>query len=239
MAICGYCIWTGEKVREVIPAGLPSVMEEPFCQYLGKMHVERMTSFPFARIYSLNVINDNGIRFDKNIRIGEDRVFNIEYFCHSKSIAVCHVSLYNYMRRVGSATYRQPDCFEIENYRSIYSFISEKIADVQSEEIHAFFADDFLYEIAECFGGRYSGKSEKKAAKLYFANVLSYPETEMACKMHSKRIKSRLIGVAIHNMHSLPFLRCCVLMNRICREFLNNFRNFMAQQKNPVRIFIL
>lgn len=50
------------------------------------------------KIYNGQIIRDNGIRFDEEITLGEDSLFNIEYFKFIKKIYVTQKILYKYYR---------------------------------------------------------------------------------------------------------------------------------------------
>jgi len=60
---------------------------------------------PFGRIYRKKIIDKYNIRFDSNIKIGEDLLFNIQYFKHCHSAYYINDLLYFYRTsNAGSAT---------------------------------------------------------------------------------------------------------------------------------------
>jgi len=61
----------------------------------NKEYVERINSV-CAKVYKLEIIKKNNIRFDKNIKIGEDLLFNINYLNYAKKIKWIKDKIYNY-----------------------------------------------------------------------------------------------------------------------------------------------
>ena len=59
---------------------------------------------PVAKYYSTKIIKENKIKFDENIFIGEDRVFNMEYFYYSRRGIYYDLYFYNYRYNPESLT---------------------------------------------------------------------------------------------------------------------------------------
>lgn len=57
-----------------------------------------------AKFYSTKIIKEREIKFNETINIGEDRVFNMEYFYHSNSGIYYNLYFYNYRYNPGSLT---------------------------------------------------------------------------------------------------------------------------------------
>lgn len=71
-------------------------------------------------MYLKDIIQDNGIKFDENLRYAEDWLFNIAFFTKAKSIRFTEKKLYFYDRTVVSSlskTWRE-DIFDSEVYIS-------------------------------------------------------------------------------------------------------------------------
>ena len=59
---------------------------------------------PYCKLYKSNIIKSNNIKFDKNISIGEDLLFNIEYIKNiNKNIVILNENLYNYEKIQGNS----------------------------------------------------------------------------------------------------------------------------------------
>lgn len=61
---------------------------------------------PWNKVYKRSIIEKGKIKFDKNIQIGEDLLFSIEYLSHLKRIYVLSERLYNYTINNNSLTRR-------------------------------------------------------------------------------------------------------------------------------------
>lgn len=59
---------------------------------------------PVAKYYSMKIVKEKKIKFDESISIGEDRIFNMEYFYFSNSGVYHDLYLYNYRYNPGSLT---------------------------------------------------------------------------------------------------------------------------------------
>ena len=54
---------------------------------------------PFSKLYMLNIIKDNKIRFPQNISYAEDQVFNFQYYYYVKEYSFIDEPLYTYIHR--------------------------------------------------------------------------------------------------------------------------------------------
>ncbi len=60
--------------------------------------------YPFSKLYRTSKIKEEGLRFDQNIKFNEDRLFSVNFICHSKRlVAYTTKSVYTYLLREGSA----------------------------------------------------------------------------------------------------------------------------------------
>lgn len=62
----------------------------------NKVHTCNDLCFPWRYFYRLNIINKNNIRFDENISIGEDTVFNMEVILKSNRVMGIDQVVYQY-----------------------------------------------------------------------------------------------------------------------------------------------
>jgi glycosyltransferase involved in cell wall biosynthesis len=226
MALCGFKVIEDNKSSDMLLRSLPELMYDPFHHYLGEMQRTLMTFFPFARVYRAEIIKKNNITFDPNLKTGEDRVFNMTYFQHTKKISVSRLPLYYYVRREGSTTFLRPDPKTIEIFKNIYVTLKDLTNASNDKYIASSLADHFLGEILDCFGQKFS-VDRKTDLKLYFKSVANYPEIKHACQHKSNKIKYRFIALAIGS-ESLMFLRMCDLCNQLGQFALKIFRRLRA-----------
>ena len=62
-----------------------------------------LRGYLFNKVFKLDIIKKNNIRFDENIKTCEDLLFCVEYLKHAKKISVLKDVLYNYRQRRGGA----------------------------------------------------------------------------------------------------------------------------------------
>ncbi len=55
------------------------------------------------KCYNTNILNKNSIRFAEDIKIGEDLIFNLEYFSYISNFDILNVNLYNYRLNVANS----------------------------------------------------------------------------------------------------------------------------------------
>jgi len=63
---------------------------------LGELLKKEILNAPWNKLYKKSIIDLQNIRFDVNIQIGEDLLFNINYFKAIKNIYITNSKLYNY-----------------------------------------------------------------------------------------------------------------------------------------------
>ena len=86
LAYCGYAIVEGSASVKTYKSGT----------YIGKEQVHDALSrtnllyrcSPWAKLYRRSIIVDNGLKFDVNLSISEDRLFVYSYLAHVRGIAV-------------------------------------------------------------------------------------------------------------------------------------------------------
>ncbi len=85
---------------------------------------------PFNKFYKTELIKENNIRFPENMSLGEDLLFNLDYFRHADRVCrIIHIPLYYYRNdRIGSLSnsYRK-DLFELQlnMFGSLKEFLEE------------------------------------------------------------------------------------------------------------------
>lgn len=73
-------------------------------EYLSKAHQSNVIWFTWRNIYKREMLENNNITFDESLKIGEDPLFNLYAFYHSKSTISIDKALYNYDTNLESLT---------------------------------------------------------------------------------------------------------------------------------------
>ena len=62
-------------------------------------HFHRLYStVPWGKLYKRSIIQNNNLKFDPNIRLGEDLIFNLNYLLHCDSVVTISSTGYNYIQ---------------------------------------------------------------------------------------------------------------------------------------------
>ena len=97
-------------------------------------------------LYKAKVIKDNNIRFDTNIKIGEDAIFNFDVITHSKTVMLSDIIVGNYRVNSNSVMHSYTaDILNINEFtiNGFYSRVANKLTDKDYKRA-------FLGMIAEC-----------------------------------------------------------------------------------------
>lgn len=103
-----------------------SVQCEDFMQLFCRDYINS----PVNKLYKAEIIKKNNVYFPENMSLGEDLLFNLDYFRHvDGNCWILHYPLYYYrINRIGSlsSSYRQ-DLFElqIEMFRALRTFLED------------------------------------------------------------------------------------------------------------------
>jgi glycosyltransferase involved in cell wall biosynthesis len=73
------------------------VNEFDFEREFGQLYEKTLLVSVWAKLYDMNIIKKHNIRFNENINLGEDMLFNFDYFKITKNISICNKSLYHYI----------------------------------------------------------------------------------------------------------------------------------------------
>ena len=116
---------------------------------------------PWNKLYKLSIIRTNSLWFDTEEKIGEDLLFNIQYYKYAQNYMFTDLKLYNYTVREDSAM-GEKDPERLEKQLSVYS------------KIYAFYKNDLDEKIlAQLFimhlisGINQSNKADLKNQKIY------------------------------------------------------------------------
>lgn len=85
-------------------------------------------STPWAKLYKTSIIKDHNLTFRKNIKYGEDLIFNMEYIDKCNTLLVIQDCLYYYqIMSLGNAQskyFKDMAEYKIQGYKAVYHIIS-------------------------------------------------------------------------------------------------------------------
>ena len=78
---------------------------------------------PWNKIYKASIIKDNNIKFDPSVKLPQDVVFNMEYYCYCKKISLVKDCGYIYvLNNAVNTIYKYDSCFGQDCTRSLNGY---------------------------------------------------------------------------------------------------------------------
>lgn len=136
-AVLWDCLYQTDKEYDVFPIS----------EYGTVLH-KKFASMLWNRIYELDIIKSNSIRFDETLSLSEDVLFNLEYGKYCKSFSVINKSLYvhrlylgNEKEHLGSQQVDNSFSLNCKIYNARKQFTKEDIRGLKTDFFHLFVKD--------------------------------------------------------------------------------------------------
>ncbi len=71
--------------------------------FVENFHNLPKISVPVAKLYKTETVKSNDIRFNTSLALGEDTLFNLQFYMHAKKLIYLNDTIYHYVIRRGSA----------------------------------------------------------------------------------------------------------------------------------------
>ncbi len=98
LAVARYCIYRKDKIEKII--GFDDNKRVTIREYLGYPFLGEETGFYCGtaanKIYDMNIIRDNNLRFCKEVTLCEDLLFNLNYIKYVENINIVSDNVYYY-----------------------------------------------------------------------------------------------------------------------------------------------
>lgn len=114
---------------------------------------------PWAKLFRLSIINNNRLRFDDRLKIGEDTIFVQQYLCFCNSLSFINTTSYNYFSQKIQKKYQlsKPDLFySLEIIENTYNRLTEQLSFTNKDYI------DFIYRFMLALYLNFIGKQHFK-----------------------------------------------------------------------------
>lgn len=136
-----------------------------------KLYKRWLINSPCNKIYVTQIINDNNIRFNEELSLGEDLLFNLEYMRYIDEIRIVNKALYNYIRTDEESLDNKyyENLFEIYKYlhSELYRYMKEFRVDLKEEEKD--FYNLYFYMLMRVLNNTFN-----KKCSLTFFNKIKY-----------------------------------------------------------------
>lgn len=96
-----YCFGKVKNIYELSTALMGDFVSAKLCldNYDDKLFILKNIPFgPWSKLFRLDIIRENKIYFEKEIKLNEDTIFNLEYLKHCKSVSIENSVCYYYNR---------------------------------------------------------------------------------------------------------------------------------------------
>lgn len=173
MVLCGYCHWSTIRQVPVIPAEMfcGTFDKKGFIQMFSRLYGALLLHSPCNKIYRSELLT---ARFQENLHLGEDFLFNLEYFSSMKTITIIPDVLYNYVQwenggsLSGKFNEKQKQISELTHREAKKFLLRNGQGQEESEEIDEVFLCDLINSMEKLpYQKGMSWKKKKRVMKSY------------------------------------------------------------------------
>lgn len=101
LSMCGYKVMMmngrSTRTQNISPNKQGTYPKNDFVKYFGEFFKGMLINSPCNKLYVSKILNELNVRFNEDIKIGEDLLFNLKYLEGCKNISIIDDSLYNYL----------------------------------------------------------------------------------------------------------------------------------------------
>jgi glycosyltransferase involved in cell wall biosynthesis len=116
-----------------------NLMNFEFNDFYRNYYLKYLLGFgPCTKLFKGKIVRERGVRFDESESMGEDQIFNVEYYMHIKNFCYIPDSLYYYRKRQNSATTAPADdryTYHFHLFEKKYNIIKNSSDDYINSEL--------------------------------------------------------------------------------------------------------
>lgn len=186
---------------------------------MGGFAWNKLDGYCFNKIYRMDIIQTNRIRFHSGITFGEDIAFNLSYLKYVDNIVGLPKCLYCYNADNLESATRKFDAYRFENHRYVYHLRKPFIAPYYRKAFSNGFYDICMWDIECIFDKKNVWKFRKKIK--YSNYILRTSEFRECVKMGASDGMNRWYLAALHtgNYLLVKFLENIrMLLNKTARK---------------------
>ena len=221
-AIAGYYIDDSNE-RSIIKANQSFGVYESVSSFMNDFYkyFATKTNFIWGRLFDAKILSEYNIRFDPSIALGEDLLFNIEYYRHCRSGFDLVEHCGYYYRQHGTSTLSKkfdPRMFEWNNrcYNSIRDFLVETntLSDINKRHLYRNILGNLIYSFELlCNAPNFTFIEKAKMLKQYSREKINRQAMEnteglgFRGRVSCKLLKSGLCNIYVLKEVLLTYLR--------------------------------
>ena len=165
------------------------------------IYENRLDGYCFNKIYRMDIIQSNMIRFDPAVTFGEDIDFNLKYLKYVKYIVGLPQSSYCYNADNLESATRRFDANRFEKHRYVYNLRKPLIAKNYMKDFATDYFNIFMWDIKCLFDRKGVWRLQKKVE--YSNYILGMPEFRECIEMGASNGMNRWYLSALNSGHYL------------------------------------
>lgn len=129
----------------------------------------KLLNQPYNKIYSTDIIKKHNIKFNNDLSLGEDLLFNLEYLSYCERITVINSNLYYYIKGKENSLCNKyyKNLYQIQT--KLYLKMKKKLEE-DSEKFEVYkqeFYNDYLFSLINCIQNILSNKNKDNIVQKY------------------------------------------------------------------------
>lgn len=165
MGMCGYNIIRDKKIiTKRVPKPCWCSQNELFENY-GILFEQAFIQYLWNKIYVVELIKENNIRFDESIRLGEDIIFNLEYLRNVGHISIIDKALYSYIKYNDESITKKYNPNLYKTWNHIFTKIKNVLSEFNAYNINLTTIEDlYLKRLVACVNNLFLKNAPKEKA---------------------------------------------------------------------------
>lgn len=203
LVIFGYSLIVNNREKKIMPKQMSYNTLNDFSEDFSNLYFQNIINSPCNKLYKKNLITNF---FPKDIDMGEDLIFNLNYLTNCNSIKCLDLSLYNYVISKTDSLSQKYNINAIDNsillQKSVLNFCNKKFNKYSITEINNKYLEDCFSNIQKLIFSRKVGKQECIKAIEYMSNLditlmalASYNLQNIQYNLFSKLLKKKLYNI--------------------------------------------
>lgn len=174
-----------------------------FMKHFGKLYELNLINSTVNKLYVSNIIKENKLKFVKNLDLGEDLLFNLEYITSCKNITIIKDLLYYYSKYIENSltTKFNNDTFGIQQklFLETKKFLLNNNS--YSNENQKIIENIYTYSIIGCLSNLFMSKNNLTSrSQIYYIKKIVLANLGIDLSLfYNNNIQKRIIGFLIKN----------------------------------------
>lgn len=147
--IFGYFKVNGENISKYL-YGSKELNRNQITNLIGQTSNTTIFWFPHNKVYKAELLKSNNAKFNPDVKVGEDTLFNLQLFVNAYKIKICDLAVYYYVTNEGSLTQLKHKPYLLDNMISHFQNrldIHNKYQEIQGATFYQDIANYYIEHI--------------------------------------------------------------------------------------------